>query len=201
MQCVWAVLLMRVPADRNLVVSPAVSSTVSLPSGFVLRARGMATDTILQVADALVPVLILDFGRVVAIVAGIAPQIGRMAGLARTRSLFAVVKRKGVGAIVACRCPGVRGMAGSTVAAQQAGMVGWLAMAGKALPGCTPEHAIHVALHTFHVAMCPRQREGGQRMVKGGRLPILRCVALGAILAELAGADGKERRPVIGSAN
>jgi hypothetical protein len=94
----------------------------------------VAAHTVLQVGNAVFAVLTPDVGRFVfmAIVATEGGQRVKVTGPAWAWATIAMVEGEGVGAIIACRGPGIGGVARSTVGSQSSHVEAWLAVASRA---------------------------------------------------------------------
>lgn len=144
----------------------------------------MTTNAVVKVADTLFKVSSGDpVGIVlVAAVTGVGLQVVGMAGLAGTPA--AMVKWEAVRLVELSRRPGLSVMAGGAIAGEQPGMESWITVAGCALLRCTFEDIVHMAFAAFNIGMRSGQLESSFRVVEAGFLPVVWCVATGAICAK-----------------
>lgn len=107
-----------------------------------------------------------------------------MTGCTCDSSAITVIEREGV--LEGGRLPGCGGVTGSAVGSILAGVSILGLMAGITIFGCAHEHAVDVAFSTGGIDVRASQREGGQVVIEGGRLPGrggVTCRAVRSILA------------------
>jgi hypothetical protein len=172
---------------RSLIVVTLIP-LVFAPFAFFLPPGRMAANAILKITNAFFPVFTLDLGRgmLVAAVAGLGLQTVRVASLAGTIIVGAVVHRERMRATELGRSPGAGSMAIGAGRAKQARVRGRFGMAGDTIAPRPGEDIVEVTRLAGHLGVRPGQGEVGQSVVKGGRLPIGWRMAGGAILAKLA---------------
>ena len=146
----------------------------------------MAAHAISKVADTLLAVLRRNFIQIMAAIAIVNRQAGRMAGLAGIEASFAVVDRKCVRQVELRWRPAIRGMAGVTVRREQATMIIRLSMAAQTIYWRAFEHVVDMATSAFYCLVSACQRESGLGVIHRSPFPSIRRMARAAILPKLA---------------
>ena len=154
----------------------------------MLASSRMAFHTILEIGDAFLQMLRADI-RFVVFVATVASVGGECAGVtgdARRHPVLAVIQREGMRLVILRGSPGLGGMAGGTVHAEQSQMENRIGMATDALRGRPCKLSADVTLLTLHALVRACQRKGAARVIKVRIIPII-CIVTGrAVCAKLA---------------
>ena len=160
----------------------------------------MALHAVKEVTNSLLYMLALDLSRVmlVAAIAGVSLDLGRMARLARANARLAMVDGEGVQPVKARRTPGIGAVTLGAGIAEYGHVKSGILMAGNASLRGACEHVVHVTALARNVRVFAGQREGALAVVERRVLPGLGPVAGGAVRPELAVVlivllDGKRR--------
>ena len=146
----------------------------------------MALYTITKIGDALLAMLFLDLGLVVATVAGVSPEVAwsSMTGGARNRASAAMIQWEGM--VEGCALPGIGVVALCAICPELALVHGWFSVTRDARLWCAFEDVVGVATSAGYVDMRAGQLESGPVVVECGWFPSCCRVALRAVGAECA---------------
>ncbi len=120
-----------------------------------------------------------------AAVAGVGPDVVRMACAARGRPALAVIDREGVTPAELGGLPAGRAVAVGAPRAERACVKSRVGVAGDALLGCALEAAVGVAVRALDALVLAGERERGFGVIEGGVGPGARVVTARAVGPEL----------------